>query len=296
MVGLHQVSMHVFKIGTILFICSDVDTLFNQDAGNFASTGNLYFSKVEHKFVQIQRVPRYIKRTEGMRGLYKGLGPNIVGVAPSRAIYFWAYSTAKKYVNASLPKRNRDTPLVHVLAAGNELMTNEPLGYFILILQVVYIFDVNINKILSGMAGFTASSLTNPIWLVKTRLQLDKASGENTLSVRKCIRNIVREYVSPISLSAVYPQDCGEISFRTMLLRLRSEVEQRVLRNLTWPEISLSLYSNDSMQLLTSSSIGSQGLMYSQTSRPPSAFVLEFMLALSIVPVNTYCAPVTRTR
>ena len=100
-----------------------------------------------------------------MRGLYKGLGPNIVGVAPSRAIYFWAYSTAKKYVNASLPKRNRDTPLVHVLAAG--------------------------------MAGFTASSLTNPIWLVKTRLQLDKASGENTLSVRKCIRNIVREYVSP---------------------------------------------------------------------------------------------------
>ena len=62
---------------------------------------------------------RYIKRTEGIRGLYKGLGPNIVGVAPSRAIYFWAYSTAKKYVNASLPKRNRDTPLVHVLAAGN---------------------------------------------------------------------------------------------------------------------------------------------------------------------------------
>jgi len=105
---------------------------------------------------------KYIKRTEGIRGLYKGLGPNIVGVAPSRAIYFWAYSTAKKYVNSSLPKRNRDTPLVHVLAAG--------------------------------MAGFTASSLTNPIWLVKTRLQLDKASGENTLSVRKCFRNIVREY------------------------------------------------------------------------------------------------------
>ena len=119
----------------------------------------------------LKSVRRYIKRTEGIRGLYKGLGPNIVGVAPSRAIYFWAYSTAKKYVNSSLPKRNRDTPLVHVLAAG--------------------------------MAGFTASSLTNPIWLVKTRLQLDKASGENTLSVRKCIRNIVKEYVS---LSAPHPR------------------------------------------------------------------------------------------
>ena len=99
----------------------------------------------------------------------------------------------------------------------------------------LYILVISKSYHLSGMAGFTASSLTNPIWLVKTRLQLDKASGENTLSVRKCIRNIVREYVSPISLSAVYPQDYGEISFRTMLLRLQSEVEQRVLRNLTWP-------------------------------------------------------------
>ena len=136
------------------------------------------------------------------------------------------------------------------------------------------------------MAGFTASSLTNPIWLVKTRLQLDKASGENTLSVRKCIRNIVREYVSPISLIAVYPQDYGEISFRTMLLRLKSEVEQRVLKE---PYLALDFF-------IQSSPIGSQGPTHSQTSRPPSAFVLEFMLAPSIVPVNTYCAPVTRTR
>ena len=66
-----------------------------------------------------------------MRGLYKGLGPNIVGVAPSRAIYFWAYSTAKKYVNSSLPKRNRDTPLVHVLAAGT---------YAILIMKHLYLY------------------------------------------------------------------------------------------------------------------------------------------------------------
>jgi solute carrier family 25 protein 33/36 len=59
-----------------------------------------------------------IVRDEGVRGLFKGLGPNLVGVAPSRAIYFWAYSTAKKNVNASLPKRNRDTPFVHVISAS----------------------------------------------------------------------------------------------------------------------------------------------------------------------------------
>ena len=36
----------------------------------------------------------------------------------SRAIYFWAYNTAKTNVNASLPKANRDTPFVHVTSAA----------------------------------------------------------------------------------------------------------------------------------------------------------------------------------
>ena len=30
---------------------------------------------------------------EGIAGLFKGLGPNVMGVFPSRAIYFGAYST-----------------------------------------------------------------------------------------------------------------------------------------------------------------------------------------------------------
>ena len=55
---------------------------------------------------------------EGMSGLFKGLGPNLMGVAPSRAIYFWTYSTCKKNIDASLPKNNRDTPFVHVVSAA----------------------------------------------------------------------------------------------------------------------------------------------------------------------------------
>lgn len=38
--------------------------------------------------------------TEGTRALFKGLGPNIVGVAPSRAIYFCAYSQSKSFLNS----------------------------------------------------------------------------------------------------------------------------------------------------------------------------------------------------
>lgn len=47
------------------------------------------------KITQIKFFFRYIVNTEGARALFKGLGPNIVGVAPSRAIYFCAYSQTK---------------------------------------------------------------------------------------------------------------------------------------------------------------------------------------------------------
>lgn len=57
---------------------------------------------------------RYIVQNEGTRALFKGLGPNLVGVAPSRAIYFCAYSKSKVAFNTILPA---DTPIVHVFSA-----------------------------------------------------------------------------------------------------------------------------------------------------------------------------------
>lgn len=96
---------------------------------------------------------KHIWTNEGVRGLYRGLGPNLVGVAPSRAIYFWSYSTTKKHVNNSLPRVNRDTPFVHVLSAAS--------------------------------AGFVSSCATNPIWLVKTRLQLDRSHSSLPMVIRR---------------------------------------------------------------------------------------------------------------
>lgn len=58
---------------------------------------------------------RHIVKTEGPKALFKGLVPNIVGVAPSRAIYFGAYAQSKKFFNTVL---NPDTPIVHVLSAS----------------------------------------------------------------------------------------------------------------------------------------------------------------------------------
>lgn len=99
---------------------------------------------------------RYIIKNEGARGLFKGLGPNLIGVAPSRAIYFCAYSKSKVAFNAILPP---DTPIVHVFSAS--------------------------------CAGFTACTLTNPIWFIKTRLQLDHRSQK--VSAIECMRRIYRQ-------------------------------------------------------------------------------------------------------
>lgn len=103
---------------------------------------------------------RHIVKHEGAGALFKGLGPNLVGVAPSRAIYFCAYSQAKAHWNTVFPA---DTPIVHVCSAM--------------------------------VAGFAACTATNPIWFVKTRLQLDhKTSG--TMTAGQCVRRIYAQSVS----------------------------------------------------------------------------------------------------
>lgn len=99
---------------------------------------------------------KLILEKEGPRSLFRGLGPNLVGVAPSRAIYFAAYSTAKEKLNGVLAP---DSTQVHMVSAG--------------------------------LAGFTAITATNPIWLIKTRLQLDARNrGERRMNAFECIRRV----------------------------------------------------------------------------------------------------------
>ncbi len=83
--------------------------------------------------------------------MFKGLGPTIVGVAPYRAIYFYSYASWKKLFKNALGT-DEEPPILHICSAF--------------------------------IAGFTAVSITNPIWFVKTRLQLDETRrGLSTLEV-----------------------------------------------------------------------------------------------------------------
>ncbi|CDF40797.1 unnamed protein product [Chondrus crispus] len=81
-------------------------------------------------------IARNIARAEGVRGFFRGLLPTLIGILPARATYFWAYATTK----SSLSQRFGESPLVHMLSAA--------------------------------AAGVSSNTLTNPIWLMKSRVQL----------------------------------------------------------------------------------------------------------------------------
>ncbi|WVR04732.1 hypothetical protein IAU60_001743 [Kwoniella sp. DSM 27419] len=101
-----------------------------------------------YQFVDTVYLIRRIGVEEGWKALYKGLGPSLVGIIPARAINFYFYPTSKAYLARQFPNAPRekagqtaeDSPVVHLGAAV--------------------------------IAGIMTATGTNPIWVVKTRLQL----------------------------------------------------------------------------------------------------------------------------
>lgn len=102
------------------------------------------------------QILKTILEKEGARSLFRGLGPNLVGVAPSRAIYFASYSGAKKHFNNVFEPESKK---VHICSAA--------------------------------FAGFSSITATNPIWLVKTRLQLEaKERGQKKMNAVQCMKRV----------------------------------------------------------------------------------------------------------
>uniref|UniRef100_A0A7M4EA17 Solute carrier family 25 member 33-like n=1 Tax=Crocodylus porosus TaxID=8502 RepID=A0A7M4EA17_CROPO len=122
----------------------------------------LYFSEVQLQGVNagLMRpapssigVLRTILEKEGIGSLFRGLGPTLVGVAPSRAVYFAAYSGAKEKLNVIFEPESKK---VHMVSAA---------------------------------CAVASATLTNPIWLVKTRMQLEEDTRCNAL---QCAMRVYR--------------------------------------------------------------------------------------------------------
>lgn len=109
-----------------------------------------------------------IYKHEGPRALFKGLGPNLIGVVPARAINFYVYGNGKRVLSNYL---------------GYHDSTRTPWG---------------IHLGAAAIAGMATGTATNPIWLIKTRLQLDKSNAESGRVGRQyknswdCVKQTVR--------------------------------------------------------------------------------------------------------
>ncbi|GBB95989.1 hypothetical protein RclHR1_02660010 [Rhizophagus clarus] len=117
-------------------------------------------------FVQTGKILINVYNIEGWKALFKGLGPNLVGVIPARSINFFTYGNGKRILTDF--NGGQETSWIHLIAALT--------------------------------AGITTSTLTNPIWLVKTRMQLQSSSNTKSLQVPikyknsfDCLKKIIRE-------------------------------------------------------------------------------------------------------
>lgn len=90
-------------------------------------------------------IAKKILEQDGIPGFFRGLPPTLIGIIPSRSAYFYAYQRVKKFLSPTLPEGSPANAMV----AG-------------------------------FMAGITGNTLTNPIWMVRTRMQLmiDHTAGQ----------------------------------------------------------------------------------------------------------------------
>ncbi|TID30744.1 hypothetical protein CANINC_000660 [Pichia inconspicua] len=100
-----------------------------------------------HKYTGPLQALEKIWSEEGIRGLYRGIVPITCGYFPTWMIYFTCYERFKKIYSINLN-------------------LNDNLSYFASAIS----------------SGIISSTLTNPIWVVKTRLMLQMDNGKSLLN------------------------------------------------------------------------------------------------------------------
>jgi solute carrier family 25 protein 33/36 len=110
----------------------------------------------------VTSIAQKIFKENGLLGFWKGMKPTLVGIIPARSIYFYSYEQTKR-------------------ALGQNLLPEGSIP----------------NALVSGfMAGICSNTVTNPIWMVKTRYQLlaDHSAGQKVYtSYSDAISTIMKE-------------------------------------------------------------------------------------------------------
>uniref|UniRef100_A0A3Q0R0U6 Solute carrier family 25 member 32b n=1 Tax=Amphilophus citrinellus TaxID=61819 RepID=A0A3Q0R0U6_AMPCI len=112
------------------------------------------------KYNGILHCMKNVWQQEGLRGLYQGVTPNVWGAGASWGLYFFFYNAIKGYT-----KEGRQTEL----SATEHLVS-------------------------AAEAGILTLTLTNPIWVTKTRLVLQYSADRNSKPYKGMVDALVKIY------------------------------------------------------------------------------------------------------
>uniref|UniRef100_A0A1I7VFJ1 Mitochondrial carrier protein n=1 Tax=Loa loa TaxID=7209 RepID=A0A1I7VFJ1_LOALO len=191
---------------------------------------------------------------EGFSALFKGIGPNLIGVAPSKAVYFCTYSSCKRLLN-SLDIFVSNSAMIHMSSAA--------------------------------ASGFVAATVINPVWLVKTRLQLHKGP----LSVTECIRRVWRTdgfkgfyrgvTASYVGISETVIQFVLYEEMRALLLKWKSSRNAHVdgCKDLTNPDTDIEKWNEKSRLKQDEKQLSTVQMSLTENDNREMIDFLHFMLA-----------------
>lgn len=108
-----------------------------------------------------------VLRRDGFKGLYRGLGPTILGYLPTWAIYFAVYDGIKSRL------ANDQPPLTESLRQGVLYPAPTPKGYQPHAREHPW----SVHLLSAMAAGATSTIATNPLWVIKTRFMVRFAMG-----------------------------------------------------------------------------------------------------------------------
>jgi solute carrier family 25 folate transporter 32 len=165
-----------------------------------------------------------IYKEERIRGLYRGLGPIIIGYIPTWTVYFTLYEKTKRAVTPAL----KDYPtLIHLVSA------------------------------ITG--GACATTLTNPIWVVKTRLMSQHQSGSwHYKSTWDAVRTMYRSEGLAVFYSGLGPALLGlcHVALQFPLYEKFKQIfTHRPLGEQDYAPDDASAVISDSLGILLSSSL-----------------------------------------
>lgn len=123
-----------FMSGIVTCPLDVIKTKLQAQGGFRAAQNNLLLPQKAAIYKGMLGTGKVILREEGIRGLYRGLGPIILGYLPTWAVWFTVYGKSKAYLSTT---------------SSSDFVTN---------------FWSSI------IAGSCSTLCTNPIWVVKTRL------------------------------------------------------------------------------------------------------------------------------